>query len=117
MGLAPMAVLPEYQNQGVGSLLVRNGLSECQRAGFDIVVVLGHPRYYPRFGFIPASQKGLSCEYQVPDEAFMVIELRPGALNGMSGLVKYQPEFAQFNNGNLAACVLVAFSQPHFAVD
>jgi putative acetyltransferase len=95
MGLAPMAVLPEYQKQGIGSLLVRHGLVEAHRAGFDIVVVLGHPQYYPRFGFFPASQKELRCEYPVPDEVFMVIELEPGALNGKQGLVKYHPEFAQ----------------------
>lgn len=92
-GLAPMAVLPEYQNQGVGSRLVREGLSECRRIGCGAVVVLGHPEYYPRFGFVPASRKGLRCEYPVPDEAFMVVELTPGALLSARGLVKYHPEF------------------------
>ena len=95
MGLAPMAVLPDYQKQGVGSLLVRDGLVEAQRAGFNIVVVLGHPGYYPRFGFIPASQKKLRSEYPVPDEVFMVIELEPGALKEKHGLVKYHPEFSR----------------------
>lgn len=93
MGLAPMAVLPEFQGRGVGSLLVREGLEECARAGFDVVVVLGHPEYYPRFGFVPASGEGLSCEYDVPEEVFMVAELTPGALGGRRGLVKYRPEF------------------------
>jgi putative acetyltransferase len=93
LGLGPVAVLPEYQNQGVGSRLVRHGLAECARLGHDVVVVLGHPEYYPRFGFTPARQKGLSCEYPVPDEVFMVVELRPGALGGRQGLVKYRPEF------------------------
>jgi len=93
MGLAPMAVLPEYQNQGIGSQLVREGLRECQRLGHDIVVVLGHPDYYPRFGFAPASLKGLRSEYEVPDEVFMVAELLPDALAGRHGLVKYHPEF------------------------
>lgn len=88
-----MAVLPEYQKQGIGSRLVRDGLKECQRLNQNIVVVLGHPGYYPRFGFIPASKKGLRCEYQAPDEAFMVAELIPGALGGRQGLVKYRPEF------------------------
>jgi putative acetyltransferase len=95
MALAPMAVLPEYQNQGIGSKLVREGLRECQRIGENIVVVLGHPRYYPRFGFMPASLKGLRSEYDVPDEVFMVAELTPGALNGRRGLVKYHPEFSR----------------------
>jgi putative acetyltransferase len=93
MGLAPMAVVPEHQNQGVGSLLVREGLRECERIGCDLVVVVGHPEYYPRFGFVPANQKGLRCEYPVPPEVFMVAELKPGALIGKQGLVKYRPEF------------------------
>ena len=95
MGLAPMAVLPEYQNHGIGSQLVREGLKKCRRLGEDIVVVLGHPNYYPRFGFVPASLKGLRSEYDVPDEVFMVAELRPGTLAGRSGLVKYDPEFSK----------------------
>lgn len=95
MGLAPMAVSPEQQRRGVGSMLVREGLRECRRIGHDVVVVLGHPEYYPRFGFVPASSKGLSCEYDVPDEAFMVAELEPGALGGRGGLVKYMTEFGR----------------------
>jgi len=93
MGLAPMAVLPEYQNQGIGSQLVREGLKECARIGHEIVVVLGHPEFYPRFGFAPASLKGLRSEYDVRDEVFMVTELCEGALRGRRGLVKYHPEF------------------------
>jgi len=95
MGLAPMAVLPTHQNQGVGSLLVREGLKECQRRGYDIVVVLGHPNYYPRFGFEPAISKGMRCEYDVPDDVFMVAELKPDALGGRQGLVKYHREFGK----------------------
>jgi putative acetyltransferase len=94
LGLAPMAVLPEFQNQGIGSRLVRKGLEECLHLGQDVVVVLGHPEYYPRFGFIPAVQRGLSCEYAVPDDVFMVAELREGALRGRKGVVKYGPEFS-----------------------
>ena len=95
MGLAPMAVLSEYQNKGIGSQLVREGLKACQRLGHDIVVVLGHANYYPRFGFTPASLKGLRSEYDVPDEVFMVAELRESALGGRRGLVKYHPEFGK----------------------
>ena len=93
VGLAPMAVLPEWQNQGVGSLLVQAGLDQCRRNDYSAVVVLGHPNYYPRFGFVPASRFGIRSEYDVPDEVFMAIELKAGALNGHSGLARYQPEF------------------------
>jgi putative acetyltransferase len=88
-----MAVLPRYQRQGIGSRLVRKGIKECQRINHNIVVVLGHPEYYSRFGFNPAKQKGLHCEYGVPDEAFMMAELIPDALRGRQGLVKYHPVF------------------------
>ena len=91
--LAPMAVLPEYQRKGIGSQLVRVGLEECLRLGHEIMVVLGHPDYYPRFGFVPAKPKGISCEFEVPNEAWMVLELREGALAGRKGTIKFQPEF------------------------
>ena len=94
LGLAPMAVLPEYQNQGVGSQLVKQGLQACRDEGHKVVFVLGHPRYYPRFGFSTAQSKGITCEYKVPDEAFMVVELEPEALKGYTGVVKYGPEFS-----------------------
>lgn len=94
LGLAPVAVLPNYQRQGIGTLLIRQGLKECARSGFQAVVVLGHPDFYPRFGFIPASRKSLGCEYDVPDEAFMVLELESGALQDCSGTVKYRSEFS-----------------------
>jgi putative acetyltransferase len=92
VGLAPMAVLPELQKQGIGSRLVKHGLEQCRKAGYQCVVVLGHAEYYPRFGFLPASRYGLKCVYDVPDEVFMAIELREGALAGRAGIVKYQPE-------------------------
>ena len=95
VALAPMAVLPAHQRKGIGSQLVRAGLGECHRLGHDIVVVLGHPNYYPRFGFVPGKQRGIDCEFEVPDEAWMVLELREGALAGRSGTVKYQPEFKE----------------------
>jgi putative acetyltransferase len=95
LGLAPLAVLPEYQRQGVGSLLIQHSLKECTRLGIQAIVVLGHPTYYPRFGFTPAQEKGLKCEYAVPDEAFMVLELDRGALNGCFGTIAYRSEFRE----------------------
>ena len=93
LGLAPLAVLPEYQRQGIGSALMKAGLAECGRLGYERVIVLGHPSYYPRFGFMRASLYGIRPEWEVPDEAFMVLELQHGALDGVSGLAKYQPEW------------------------
>lgn len=93
MGLAPMAVLPDRQKQGVGSAMVREGLEHCRRLRSAAVVVLGHPEYYPRFGFEPASRFGIKSEYDVPDEVFMAMELQPGALDGIEGTVKYHPAF------------------------
>jgi putative acetyltransferase len=91
--LAPMAVLPEYQHKGIGSKLVVAGIEECRRLGFEMVTVLGHPDFYPRFGFVPAQPKGINCEFDVPEEAWMILELEQGALTGRKGTVKFQPEF------------------------
>ena len=95
MGLGPMAVLPRHQLRGIGSELVRCGLEECKELGFKAVVVLGHPEYYPRFGFKTAARFGIGCDYEVPEDVFMVIELEPGYLRGASGKIKYH---AAFNN-------------------
>ncbi len=93
LGLAPMAVAPDNQRQGIGSSLVRAGLAECRSIGQPVVFVLGHPKYYPRFGFVPAPPLGLTCEYPVPDEVFMVAELEPDAIRSRTGLVRYAPAF------------------------
>jgi putative acetyltransferase len=94
MGLAPMAVVPARQRQGIGSSLVVEGLERCRRINAAAVVVLGHAEYYPRFGFVPASHLSLCCEYDVPEDVFMVRELRDGALKGFSGTIQYHPVFA-----------------------
>lgn len=93
MGLAPVGVLPAHQRRGVGSALVRAGLDESRRRGAGAVVVLGHPAYYPRFGFVPAARFGLGCEYDAPAEAFMALEIRSGHLAGVSGTVRYHAAF------------------------
>jgi putative acetyltransferase len=95
MGLAPMAVLPAMQRRRIGSALVRAGLERCKELGYVAVVVLGHPDYYPRFGFVPASRFGIGCEYDVPDEVFLASELEPGSLRGKSGTVRYHRAFAK----------------------
>jgi putative acetyltransferase len=94
MGLAPMAVLPERQRQGIGSQLVRRGLDILRERGCPFVVVVGHPEYYPRFGFEPAFKHGLASQWEgVPDAAFMVLVLDAHAMAGVSGVAKYREEF------------------------
>jgi len=100
VGLAPMSVLPRFQRQGVGSALVKESLEACRQAGHEGVVVLGHPEYYPRFGFLPASRFGIESEFDVADEVFMALELRAGVFQGVlqggRGLARYGPEFSSF---------------------
>ncbi len=93
LGLGPLAVAPELQRGGVGSALARAGIDACRKVGAPFVVVLGHPPYYPRFGFAPAARFGLSFADAPPRDAFMALELVPGALAGVRGAVRYAPEF------------------------
>ncbi len=93
MGLAPMAVTPLRQRKMVGSRLVREGLNAVSKLNFDAVVVLGHPEYYPRFGFQPASQHGIHCTYDVPNDTFMILELRAGSLENRTGSIRYHAAF------------------------
>jgi putative acetyltransferase len=95
MGLAPMAVKPELQRRGVGSALVTAGLRACESLDAAALVVVGHPEYYPRFGFVQAARFGLRCEYDVVPEALMALELRPNALAEAGGTVRYHPAFAE----------------------
>jgi putative acetyltransferase len=94
LGLGPLAVRPDLQGRGIGTVLVETCLENLREAGHEVVVVVGHPGYYPRFGFLPASKWALRWEADIPDEAFMALELRPGALGGISGVVRYRSEFA-----------------------
>ena len=92
-GLAPMAVAPEHQRQGIGSALVEAGIAECRAQGYDVIVVLGHPGYYPKFDFIPSVKYGIKSEYDVPHDVFMVMELKEGVLTGKEGTIKYHKAF------------------------
>jgi putative acetyltransferase len=94
MGLGPMAVFPECQGKGAGSALIRAGLAVVRRTGSLFVAVVGHPRFYPKFGFVPASRYGVRCPYEgVPDDAFMVHAFDPQAFRGVHGIVRMRPEF------------------------
>jgi len=94
-GLAPLAVRPAFQRRGIGGMLVRAALERARGAGYGFVCLLGDPAYYGRFGFRTASSLGLACEFVAPEEAFLALELAPGALAGVSGTVRYLPEFAE----------------------
>lgn len=95
VGLAPMAVLPEFQNQRIGSALVWAGLKVLRIRSYPCVLVLGHPQYYPRFGFKPASKHGIACQWKdIPEEAFMVLSLDEQAMRNVSGEAEYRDVFA-----------------------
>ena len=94
MGLAPMAVLPEIQRQGIGSQLVKRGVEYLMKTPCPFIIVLGHPEFYPRFGFEIASQYGIKCQWEgVPDEAFMILWLDKSMMNKVSGVGRYKEEF------------------------
>ena len=96
LALAPMAVLPGFQRQGIGSALVRRGLDECRRQGHRIVVVVGHPHFYPRFGFSSKLASALTSPFGGGD-SWMALELVPGALDGVTGRVQYPPPFGAWS--------------------
>ena len=95
IALAPMAVHPDYQKKGIGTKLAFDGIQRCKDMGFDSVIVLGHPGYYPRFGFKPASNWEIYTDFDAPDEAFMVLELVINSLAGKSGKVVYPKEYLE----------------------
>jgi putative acetyltransferase len=94
VGLGPMAVLPECQRQGIGGELIRAGIQRIADAGHPFVVVLGYPEFYGRFGFRPASTRGIRCAWDVPDAAFMVLVLDERRMLSVSGLADYRHEFS-----------------------
>lgn len=98
-GLAPMAVLPEHQRRGIGSKLIEAGTQNLKAGGCPYIIVLGHPNYYPRFGFTPASTFGIKCEWDVPPEVFMILVLDQTKMSDVSGLAKYRPEFSTVDSG------------------
>jgi putative acetyltransferase len=95
--LGPMAVLPECQRQGIGSKLVEAGNRKLKDAGRPFIIVVGHADYYPRFGFRPASEHGIKCEWEVPDDVFMLLVLDQAKMEGVSGLAGYRHEFSSFS--------------------
>jgi putative acetyltransferase len=98
--LGPVAVRPDRQRRGIGTRLVRGGLDVCRGQGTTAVFVLGHPQYYPRFGFVPASGFGIRCAFPVPDELFFALELRPGALRDVRGTVQYHAAFSELEESS-----------------
>lgn len=94
MGLAPMAILPEHQKQGIGSLLIKEGIERLKMKSVPYIVVLGHEHYYPKFGFETASKYSIKCQWDgVPDEAFMVMILDEKVMENVNGVAKYRDEF------------------------
>ena len=93
MGLAPMAVDPEFRNNGIGSELIRVGLEYCKKLDYDAVAVLGHSKFYPKFGFIPSSNYNIKSEYDVPEDVFMIHELIEESLRGLRGTILYHDNF------------------------
>lgn len=93
LALAPVSVLPDYQNKGIGKLLILEALQKAKELGYSSVVVMGHPEYYPRFGFKKASLWGIKAPFEGSEEAFMALELRESTLDNVSGVVEYPSVF------------------------
>lgn len=94
--LAPIAVLPEYQRQGIGKQLIAEGLLRCKELGYGLVLLIGHPTYYPKFGFKPARSIGLELkQFDVPDDEFMVYEAFENTRRRIEGELQYPKAFIQ----------------------
>ena len=98
-GLAPLGVLPEYQRQGIGLELVQAGVERIRESGCPYIIVMGHPEYYTRFGFETASMFGIISEWEVPDEAFMILMLNKRVMKGISGVARYRQEWDEAMEG------------------
>ena len=92
LALAPLAVLPEYQKQGIGKKLIEEGHKKAKKLGYHYSIVLGSERYYPKLGYVPASQYGIKAPFEVPNENFMAIELNNTDVE-ITGVVEYAKEF------------------------
>lgn len=92
LALAPLAVLPEYQKQGIGKKLIEEGHKKAKKLGYHYSIVLGSERYYPKFGYVPASQYGIKAPFEVPNENFMAIKLNDTDVK-ITGVVEYAKEF------------------------
>ncbi|PEQ03712.1 GNAT family N-acetyltransferase [Bacillus toyonensis] len=95
LALAPVSIAPSHQKKGIGGKLITAALEKTKELGYGSVVVLGHPEYYPKFGFERASQWNIKAPFEVPDEVFMVMELRENTLQGVEGIVQYSSAFAE----------------------
>lgn len=93
LALAPVSVLPEYQKEGIGKRLMHEALNKAKELGHQSVVVMGHPEYYPKFGFERASLRGIKPPFEVPDEAFMILALEKHSIDNVSGIVEYPSVF------------------------
>lgn len=93
LALAPVSVLPDYQNKGIGKSLIQQALKTAKKLGFQSVIVLGHPEYYPKFGFQKSSLWQIKAPFEVPEEALMAIELQRKSLDNISGIIEYPSVF------------------------
>ena len=93
LALAPMSVIPELQGLGIGSQLVEKGIAKAKKLGHQSIIVLGHEKYYPKFGFKPASEFNITAPFEVSDNVFMAKEIQPNSLADVSGCVEYPKEF------------------------
>lgn len=93
LALAPVAVDPDFHGQGIGGKLIKTAHRIAMESGYKSVILLGHAEYYPKFGYVPTVNFGISLPFEVPAENCMAVELVPKGLEGVTGTVEYAPEF------------------------